>query len=113
VEKVFLLSAGWGLIRSDFLTPDYDITFSTSAEPFKRRWKSDPYDDLNVLETRGSESVAFFGGKDDLPLFCELTQGCTGRRTAAFNSRSRPEAHGVELVRYQTRTRTNWPSGRP
>ena len=29
-NQVFILSAGWGLIRSDFLTPDYDITFSNA-----------------------------------------------------------------------------------
>jgi hypothetical protein len=34
IEKVFILSAGWGLIRADFLTPNYDITFSGSAEAF-------------------------------------------------------------------------------
>src|SRR5690349_10583044 len=27
LENVFILSAGWGLIRADFLTPSYDITF--------------------------------------------------------------------------------------
>ncbi len=26
--NVFILSAGWGLVRADFLLPDYDITFS-------------------------------------------------------------------------------------
>lgn len=30
-NNVYILSAGWGLIRSDFLTPYYDITFSSSA----------------------------------------------------------------------------------
>ena len=28
VERVYILSAGWGLIAADFLTPDYNITFS-------------------------------------------------------------------------------------
>src|SRR5579871_6499269 len=31
-QNVFILSAGWGLIRADFLTPYYDITFSASAD---------------------------------------------------------------------------------
>ncbi len=31
VQNMYILSAGWGLIRSDFVTPDYDITFSPSA----------------------------------------------------------------------------------
>jgi hypothetical protein len=34
VENIYILSAGWGLIRADFLTPYYDITFSHSAEGY-------------------------------------------------------------------------------
>jgi hypothetical protein len=30
-ESVYILSAGWSLIRSDFLLPYYDITFSSGA----------------------------------------------------------------------------------
>lgn len=30
-ENVYILSAGWGLVRSDRLLPDYDITFSNGA----------------------------------------------------------------------------------
>jgi hypothetical protein len=37
LNKVYILSAGWGLIRADFLTPYYDITFSASADDHKRR----------------------------------------------------------------------------
>ena len=37
VESVFILSAGWGLIASEFLTPSYDIAFSGNAERYKRR----------------------------------------------------------------------------
>ena len=36
-ENVFILSAGWGLLSADFLTPNYDITFSATAERYKRR----------------------------------------------------------------------------
>jgi hypothetical protein len=32
-QNVFILSAGWGLVRSDFLLPHYDITFSSLAKP--------------------------------------------------------------------------------
>jgi hypothetical protein len=28
IDKTFILSAGWGLIRASFLTPWYDITFT-------------------------------------------------------------------------------------
>ncbi len=37
-ENVFILSAGWGLIASNFLTPNYDITFSKDKNvPFHAR----------------------------------------------------------------------------
>lgn len=106
--NVCILSAGWGLIRADFLTPAYDITFSAQAEPFKRRRPSDAYADFNLLEGQDNEPVAFFGGKDYLPLFCRLTENYPGRRIAVFNSATEPQAHGVRFVRYHTRTRTNW-----
>ena len=41
MSKVYILSAGWGLIAAHFLTPYYDITFSRSAEDYKRRRKKD------------------------------------------------------------------------
>lgn len=107
-SKIFILSAGWGLIRSDFLTPSYDITFSAQAEPFKRRRPSDAYSDFNMLEGQQNEPVAFFGGKDYLPLFSRLTTNYAGPRIVAFNSASLPQADGVRFVRYHTRTRTNW-----
>jgi len=34
ITNTFILSAGWGLIRSDFLTPQYNITFSGAAGPY-------------------------------------------------------------------------------
>jgi hypothetical protein len=105
---LFILSAGWGLIRADFLTPAYDITFSAQAEPFKRRRPNDAYADFNMLEKRSDDPVAFFGGKDYLPLFSRLTTHYAGPRIAAFNSATVPQADGVRFVRYHTRTRTNW-----
>ena len=40
-DKLYILSAGWGLIEAEFLTPNYDITFSGSAkgkDVYKRRF---------------------------------------------------------------------------
>src|SRR5262245_58796286 len=48
-NDVYILSAGWGLIRADFLTPFYDITFSQVAERYKRRKKSDEYNDFCMV----------------------------------------------------------------
>ena len=77
--NVFVLSAGWGLIRSDFLTPDYDITFSSQGKPWSKRSKrlTRPLQDFNHLKDARlspDESIHFFGGMDYLELYYELTQ---------------------------------------
>jgi len=41
LEPLFILSAGWELISANFLTPDFDITFTASADEWKRRRKGD------------------------------------------------------------------------
>ena len=110
-DKLFILSAGWGLVGADYLLPHYDITFSNSAKgrnAYKRRWHGDPdWRDFAMLPKGTSERTVFFGGKDYAPLFCRLTEG-VARRTVFYNSTTPPSAPGCELVHYRTRTRTNW-----
>jgi hypothetical protein len=108
VEQVFILSAGWGLIRADFLTPQYDITFSASAEVYKRRKKTDCYSDICELAETESDPIVFLGGKDYRPLFCRLTRHIKAVKTIFYNSGTVPQAPGFELIRYPTATCTNW-----
>jgi hypothetical protein len=107
LENVFILSAGWGLISAGFLTPQYDITFSRSAEAYKRRGKREHYSDLCMLP-ECADDVVFLGGKDYLPLFCTLTNSVRGRKTVFFNSKCTPDAPGCRLERFGTVARTNW-----
>ena len=107
-EKLFILSAGWGLIAADFLTPAYDITFSPSAEAYKRRRKKDRYDDLCMLSDNGNRPIVFFGGKDYVGLFCKLTERFNGPRHIFYNSAHPPDAPGCTLKKFSTTTRTNW-----
>lgn len=107
-ESVYILSAGWGLIRSNFLTPYYDITFSQSAAKYKQRRKKDRYNDFRMLPVQTTEKVCFIGGKDYLPLFCELTKGIKGERIAFFNSNETPDLPNCVFKRFDTRTQTNW-----
>jgi hypothetical protein len=106
-SNVYILSAGWGLISADFLTPAYDITFSAAAEPYKRRMRADRYWDFCMLPNTG-EPVCFLGGKDYVPLFVELTKNLHAPRTVMYNSAIPPRASGCRLERFQTSTRTNW-----
>ena len=111
VDNLFVLSAGWGLIAADFLTPNYDITFSGNARgesTYKRRSMLDQgYKDCSEISKDTSSHVVFFGGKDYVPLFCATTTGIASR-TVFYNSDTPPEAPGCCLQRYETATRTNW-----
>jgi hypothetical protein len=107
-RRVFILSAGWGLIRGDFLTPVYDITFSAGAESYKRRRKKDCYDDFCMLPDDQDEPIVFFGGTDYVGLFCRLSKRVKGQRYMFYRSTIVPTAPGCVLKRFETRTRTNW-----
>ena len=109
-ENVYILSAGWGLIRADFLTPDYNITFSNDrkVEPYKRRGKQDAYDDWRMLPDDTADEVVFFGDDEDyIKPFCELTGRVKGPRYVFFKD-NKPDAPGCHLRKFDTRTRTNW-----
>ncbi len=108
IANLFILSAGWGLIPASFLTPAYDITFSQSADEYKRRRKNDVYRDLSLLPLDSLQPTVFLGGKDYLPLFTRLTIGAKGPRIVFYNSMNRPDAPGCDLRRFETTTRTNW-----
>jgi hypothetical protein len=108
LNNTYILSAGWGLIAAGFLTPYYDITFSQSAEPYKRRKKTDRYRDLCMLPAESEDEIVFFGGKDYLPLFCSLTGSVKGPKKVFYNSKSLPYAPRCSLVKFETTTRTNW-----
>lgn len=113
VENLYILSAGWGLIKAHFLTPNYDITFSKSISwegenAYKRRSMDDSrYRDCSMIPRDVSSHVVFLGGKDYVPLFLDMTSEIV-RRTVFYNSCLPPSAPGCALVRYETRTRTNW-----
>jgi hypothetical protein len=107
VPNLFILSAGWGLIRADFLTPYYDITFSAQAEPYKRRRKNDRYRDLNMLGG-AADDIVLFGCNDYLPLFCALTAAAKGTRIVFYNSERVPDAPGCTLRHFKPQTREKW-----
>lgn len=108
IERLYILSAGWGLIAASFLTPDYDITFSASADAYKRRRKSDQYDDLCMLPAGTVEPIVFFGGNDYLPLFYRLTSRISAPKTVIYRSAQKPDLPGYSLLRYDTSRRTTW-----
>ena len=108
VERVHILSAGWGLIPAEFLTPDYNITFSANGGRGTQRNRTARYQDLCLLPQEPEGPMVYFGGKSYLPLFCELTRPFDCRKVVFYNSEDPPHAPGCELKRFTTTTRTNW-----
>jgi len=87
-ENFFILSAGWGLVRSDYLLPYYNITFSSSGKSWERRRNSDEYRDFNQLAEKKieqSDTIYFFGLQDYLDLYYELTEKLPGDRKVIYH----------------------------
>ena len=108
IDRLYVLSAGWGLIRSDFLTPNYDVTFSTARNvpKFKRRTRHSTFHDCRMLSSTVSDHIVFFGGKNYVPLFCKLTSAVQSKRIV-FYAGSRPSAPGCTLKSFGDPF-TNW-----
>ena len=106
-NKVFILSAGWGLISAPFLTPDYDITFSSNAEAYKRRRKQDRYADFSMLPKDASHPIHFVGGKSYVYLFLMLTAETSAERIIHHVGLP-PPAPNCRFRRFETTRRTNW-----
>ena len=108
-ERLYILSASWGLIRADFLTPRYDITFNTDVKSYICRRGLSGYDDWRMLPDDTTEPVVFFGGRSYIKLFCALTERVKGPRYVFFKSSSNaPDAPGCHRRKFDTRARTNW-----
>jgi hypothetical protein len=90
-NNVFILSAGWGLIRADFWTPDYNITFSAQGKKDKpwvwRNTKDRSWLDFNHLQDAPiaqDEPIHLFGGRDYLPTFYALVEAVPGRKIVHY-----------------------------
>lgn len=124
-QNLYILSAGWGLIRSDYLLPQYDITFSQvkRQDRWKKRKRNDYYNDFNQLEDtcrrEPDEAVYFFGGRGYLELLYRLTRHLPGEKTVFFRTppggqldpgvvKKCYKLPNYNYVEYQTPISTNW-----
>ena len=108
--KTFILSAGWGLVSSDFRLPSYDITLGqlSKDEKYKQRsFKNDTYEDFNMLSSvPEDEELHFFGGVSYLPLLYKLINDVRCRKIihqATINEKK----PGYDYETYP-RNFTNW-----
>lgn len=112
--EFFILSAGWGLIRSSYPLPDYDVTFSKNSNvpPQNRRSsRQSGWKDFNHLasDVAADEEIHFFGSKEYLPLFYELAE--PRRRAGMIVIHHKGSINRVAECRYEEfegSARTNW-----
>lgn len=107
--NMYILSAGWGLIRADFLTPQYKITFNRQADRCERRKfvRTDSY--FNQLLDDSDGPIVFLGGRDYIPLFCWLTEKCYSCRIVYYYQNSkRPEANGCKTEGFKGEKDRTW-----
>ena len=85
-DNFYILSAGWGIVRADFLLPMYDITFSSSVkERYKRRKNSAVWPDFNHLDDTCNETVEFIGTSSYITVFKKLTKDYCGDKLIYVN----------------------------
>ena len=105
-DKVFILSAGWGLIPAPFLTPDYNITFV--GKGYKRRYKRDRYADFSLLPKNVSHPIHFLGGKSYVFLFLRLTEETSAERVIHHVGDRPLPAPNCRFLHFETKRETNW-----
>ena len=108
----YILSAGWGLVKSEFNLPKYDISFSASGKKKRTENIKKPpfYDDFNQLEVSCEDDIVYVGGKKYLNLFYKLTQNLPNRKIIYYNTQTQPKANNgnYKYIRYNINYTTNW-----
>jgi len=107
-DSVFILSAGWGLIRAPFRTPDYNITFSSQVK-IRKPWawrnikdRTPVWLDFNHLldvQIGNDEPIHFFGGNDYRPLFYALVTKLPGKKIVHYKGAAK-RRDGFEYEEY-------------
>ena len=108
----YILSAGWGLVKSEFKLPKYDISFSASGNKKRKENINKPpiYNDFNQLEVSCEDDIVYVGGEKYLNLFYKLTQNLPNRKIIYYNINPPPKAHNGNYIyiRYIINYNINW-----
>ncbi|AMC11912.1 hypothetical protein Lupro_11830 [Lutibacter profundi] len=115
-SDLYILSAGWGIINSEFRIPKYDITFSKRADIISQREKHDIFNDFNHLQNIDPyEKIIFLGGSDYIELFYKLTQDLSNKKIIFYKKKNihretsfLKSDKSYKLIKYNTKASTNW-----
>ena len=110
-SQIFVLSAGWGLVRSDFLLPHYNITFqkpANRAEWYIWRRRRDRFDDFHQLAASAGDHVIFIGGSNYRYYFETFCADLNGMKTVYYNSDTISPHASCQYKRFETKRKQNW-----
>ncbi|MGL2999401.1 hypothetical protein [Flavobacterium sp. RSSB_23] len=116
MANLYILSAGWGLVRANYRLPKYDITFSKATNVSlnaRRNFNTTQYQDFNQLDKNDDNDIVFIGSPDYIPLFIHLTENLKNRKIIYWKKKNTPNTYPLPnnsfLYRfYLTTTNTNW-----
>jgi hypothetical protein len=88
-DRFFIQSAGFGIVRSNYRLPKYNITFTVNNEINRRNYfpnGQDGYQDFNhLLELDNNrEDIVYVGGKSYVKQFIELTRALPNRKVIFY-----------------------------
>ena len=112
-DSFYILSAGWGLVNSEFRLPRYDITFLNKNQETFRNNKVNNYEDFNQLILKPHDEIIFIGTEKYLPLFFNLTDKIINKKIIYWRAMGTILNYPLpnetfEYRKYVTNTRTLW-----
>ena len=113
-KRLYIESAGWGIVNAEFRLPNYDITFSQNNNiNTVRNYQLENYNDYNQLTLSQEDDVVFIGTPEYLPLFFELTNELPNRKIIYWKKQSTPINYPIPndtfIYRYYlTNSRMRW-----
>ena len=105
-SNMYILSAGWGLVRADFLLPDYDITFRIQDTPewcVRKPADAELFHDFAHLTpdvVSNDELVYFFGGGSYLQFFFTATSTLPVKRVVYYSAKTVPDPKKCRGIKY-------------
>jgi Family of unknown function (DUF6884) len=101
-HELFILSAGWGLVQSDYWLPHYQITFTRKTDKlYTFRSSADCYQDFQQLTNPDSVPIIIFAGKSYRKTLFDLLHGVAGRKLVFWlHGAVIPEQEGYEFLPY-------------
>ncbi|MCL2006840.1 MAG: hypothetical protein FWG77_02025 [Treponema sp.] len=114
-DSFYILSAGWGIIRSSYKIPTYDISFLKRADNITRRTGNMNWEDFNHLQDDinsdiipSDAPIVLFAGKDYLNYFYNFALKADNRKIILYKSKKIIKIKGYEYEHFDDNASTNW-----